>query len=64
MACARIRLNGPVKEETITDTENGGWKGAGDDLPRMIQEALALLGKTASANELADRVGRLDLGCL
>lgn len=46
----------------MTGTENGGWKGAGDDLPRMIQEALALLGKTASANELADRVRRLDLG--
>lgn len=46
----------------MTNNENGGWKGAGDDLPRMIQEALALLGKTASADEVADRVRRLDLG--
>ncbi|AOA72443.1 hypothetical protein [Stenotrophomonas rhizophila] len=45
----------------MTDAKNKAWKRAGDDLLRMIQEALALLGKTASTNEGADRIRRLDL---
>lgn len=46
----------------MKDIEDSAENGASDDLPRLFQEALAILGKTANVSELVARVRRLDLG--
>ncbi len=46
----------------MKDIEDSAKEAASDDLPRLFQEALAILGKTANVSDLVDRVRRLDLG--
>lgn len=50
------------KDAMMGDIEDSAKEAAGDDLPRLFQESLAILGKTANVSDLVDRVRRLDLG--